>query len=192
MPPKAKFSKTEITDAALNIVANSGIDALTARSLGEALGSSPRPIFTVFDSMEEVQTQVLKKAEHIYSSLVAEGFKEELPFKGVGMAYIRFAGMYPKLFQLLFMRDRLGKPDKSTILQGIDENYERILKSIEDCYLLDRKTSEDLYMHLWVYSHGIAVLIATGVCAFTPQQISDMISEVFKSLIQSIKCGGKV
>lgn len=61
MPPKAKFSKTEITDAALNIVANSGIDALTARSLGEALGSSPRPIFTVFDSMEEVQTQVLKK-----------------------------------------------------------------------------------------------------------------------------------
>ncbi len=80
MPPKAKFSKTEITDAALNIVANSGIDALTARSLGEALGSSPRPIFTVFDSMEEVQTQVLKKAEHIYSSLVAEGLKEELPF----------------------------------------------------------------------------------------------------------------
>ena len=47
MPPKAKFTKEEITEAALNIVQTNGFEALTARELGTRLGSSARPIFTV-------------------------------------------------------------------------------------------------------------------------------------------------
>lgn len=55
MPPKAKFTKEEIVEAALGIAHESGFDALTARTLGERLGSSARPIFTVFKSMDEVR-----------------------------------------------------------------------------------------------------------------------------------------
>ena len=55
MPPKPKFSREEIVDAALDIVSREGVSALTARELGEKLGSSPRPIFTVFKSMDEVK-----------------------------------------------------------------------------------------------------------------------------------------
>ena len=58
MPPKAKFSKEEIVASAVEIVRTHGSDALTARALGQALGSSPRPIFTVFQSMEEVRREV--------------------------------------------------------------------------------------------------------------------------------------
>ena len=35
MPPKPKFSKEEIIDAALDIVSRDGVAALTARELGE-------------------------------------------------------------------------------------------------------------------------------------------------------------
>ena len=59
MPPRAKFSREEITDAAFAIVRAEGMQALTARSLGDALGSSARPIFTVFQNMEEVQAAAL-------------------------------------------------------------------------------------------------------------------------------------
>ena len=48
MPPKAKFTKAEIIEAALNIVRADGYEALTSRALGTYLGSSARPIFTVF------------------------------------------------------------------------------------------------------------------------------------------------
>ena len=58
MPPKAKFSKEEIVTTALAMVKQQGIEALTARSLAKELGSSARPIFTVFASMEEVQAEV--------------------------------------------------------------------------------------------------------------------------------------
>ena len=40
MPPKAKFTKAEIIEAALNIVRADGYEALTSRALGTYLGSS--------------------------------------------------------------------------------------------------------------------------------------------------------
>ena len=58
MPPKPKFTKEEIITAALELVSEEGMQALTARELGARLGSSARPIFTVFNSMEEVQEEV--------------------------------------------------------------------------------------------------------------------------------------
>lgn len=58
MPPKPRFTREEIIAAALDIVSRKGVEALTARELGEALGSSARPIFTVFRSMEELQQEV--------------------------------------------------------------------------------------------------------------------------------------
>ena len=44
MPPKPKFTKDEIVDAALDIVSRDGVEAMTAREVGERLGSSARPI----------------------------------------------------------------------------------------------------------------------------------------------------
>lgn len=58
MPPKPRFTREEIVAAALDIVSRQGIEALTARELGEVLGNSARPIFTVFRSMEELQQEV--------------------------------------------------------------------------------------------------------------------------------------
>ena len=48
MPPKAKFTREEIVEAAFSIVKADGFEALTSRALGTRLGSSARPIFTVF------------------------------------------------------------------------------------------------------------------------------------------------
>ena len=58
MPPKPKFKKEDIIAVALELVSENGMDALTARELGNRLGSSARPIFTVFKSMKEVQEGV--------------------------------------------------------------------------------------------------------------------------------------
>lgn len=192
MPPKAKFSRKEIIDKALEVVRESGEGALTARSLGEKLGSSARPIFTVFSSMEEVAREVYAAATAVYNGYVKEGLAETPAFKGVGRAYIRFAAEEPKLFRLLFMKEQPSKPDKNHILSVLDENSDAILKSIQDGYGLSRENSEELYLHLWIYSHGIAVLIATNVCAFSETEISDMLTVVFIGLLKKIKSEGRL
>ena len=189
MPPKAKFSKEEIVTCALDIVREYGFSAMSARSLGEALGSSPRPIFTVFESMEELQGEVVNAAKAEYNKYVQRGLSQDIPFKGVGMQYILFSINEPKLFQLLFMKEQSNLPNIQGILPLIEDNYTDILKSIQDSYGLNEDLSLKLYQHLWIYCHGIATLCACHMCHFTSEQISDMMSELCMSLIKQIKKG---
>lgn len=44
MPPKPKFSREDIINAAFDIVQKSGTDAMTAREVGKYLGTSSTPI----------------------------------------------------------------------------------------------------------------------------------------------------
>ena len=71
MPPSAKFTREEIVRAALTLVRTEGFDALTARALGAKLGSSARPIFTVFQNMEEVQQAVMDAAKAVFEKAFA-------------------------------------------------------------------------------------------------------------------------
>ncbi len=191
MPPKAKFSKDEIIQAALDIVRTDGFPALTARALGTRLGSSARPIFTVFENMEEVQQAVVEAAKKLYAEYVERGLSMELAFKGAGTQYIRFATEEPKLFQLLFMAEQEDIPSFSGILPLIEQNYENILLSVQNDYGIDETAAQSLYRHLWIYSHGIAALCATKVCQFTDAQIEEMLKEVCISLLKNGKAGEK-
>lgn len=187
MPPKCKFTKEEIIRAALDLTREEGIDALTARALGAKLGSSPKPIFTVFENMEAVQGEVRKAAKALYAEYIQVGLHQELAFKGVGTQYILFAINEPKLFQLLFMSEQPQKPSVAGILPIIDESYDKILQSVQNGYGLGEKDAENLYRHLWIYTHGIAVLCATNMCSFTAEEISGMMTEVCRSLLKEIK-----
>ena len=187
MPPKAKFTKSEIIEAALNIVRTDGYEALTSRALGTCLGSSARPIFTVFKNMEEVQQSMIGAAKALYREYVNKGLAAAHPFKGVGMQYILFSVNESKLFQLLFMREQKQIPDLSGVLPLIDDSYEQILLSIQDEYKICKSSAKKLYHHLWIYTHGIASLCATKMCHFTDEEISTMITEVFMSILKKIK-----
>lgn len=187
MPPKAKFTKEQIVNAALDIIRENGTSELTARALGKRLGSSACPIFTVFDGMEEVLTETVKAAKALYNSYVKEGLKATPAFKGVGMQYVNFAVREPKLFQLLFMTEQTQNPTMENVLPVIDDNYPVILKSVEDSYVLTQNDAERLYRHLWIYTHGIAALIATNMCTFTPEETGKMLTEVRISVLSQIK-----
>lgn len=187
MPPKAKFTKEEIVAAALRVVESEGIEALTARTLASELGSSPRPIFTVFDGMDDVVEEVNKRANVIYGDYVKNGLEERLAFRGVGLAYIRFARERPRLFRLLFMQERKERPNVENVLRGIEEHYEQIMASIVDEYHINTAAAEELYLNLWIFSHGIAVMTVTEVCKFDEEQISHMLTQVFKALLIKIK-----
>ncbi len=187
MPPKAKFTKDQIIDEALNIVREEGAEALTARALGRRLGSSACPIFTVFENMDEVQYGTLKAAKSLYAKYVQKGLGETPAFKGVGMQYIRFAMQEPKLFQLLFMSEQPEKPLVANVLPIIEESYSEILLSVQSSFDLNEVDAEKLYRHLWIYTHGIAVLCATNMCTFTPGEIGKMLTEVRVSVLNEIK-----
>lgn len=187
MPPKPKFTKDDIIQCAMELVRKYGMDHVTARELGKALNSSARPIFTVFSSMEEVKKEVVALAKAKYRSFVEEGLKKSIAFRGVGMAYISFAIEEPKLFQLLFMSEVEQNDSLQSVLQSVEDSYDLILRSIMEPYGLDKEKAIKLYHHLWIYTHGIATMCATNLCRFKENQIEEMLSEIFKSLLPTLK-----
>ena len=54
------------------------------------------------------------------------------------------------------------------------------------------KQAKRIYEHLWLYSHGIASLIATNVCAFSEQQISEMLEDVGAGILRKYKAEGRI
>ncbi|MBD5560588.1 MAG: WHG domain-containing protein [Clostridia bacterium] len=189
MPPAARHSREDILEAAFGILRAEGPSALTARHLGEVLGGSSRPIFTLFRSMQEVQTGAMERAKDLYSSYLDRGLRADPPFKGAGMEHIRFAADEPRLFQEIFMSPANAGWGGSRLFLQSEANYARILHSLTGYYALPPDAAGRLYEHLWIYAHGLASLIATGVMPADMDRISRQLTEVFSSLLPHCQKG---
>lgn len=183
MPPKAKYTKEQITDVAYEMVRKYGEEFLSARNLAAELGTSTAPIFTAFASIEEVQLSVANKAKELYGTYLKEGLQETPPFKGAGLKYIQFAKDEPQLFKMLFMRSDDAE-EISHYFPAKDENETMVRGTVEQNYSLNTEDAMRLYNHLSVYAHGLAVLYAQGRCVFTDEDVSRMLSEVFSALMK--------
>lgn len=187
MPPKPKYTKDEIIAAALGVAAAKGIDALTAKELGAALGTSTSPIFTVFDTMMEVQQAVRTAALERFESYVHKAARYEPAFKQIGMQMILFAKEEPRLYQLLFMTAN-GE------VRSFDDIYERLgsvadesLEAIEATYGFSRGDARALFEHTWIHTFGIGAMCATGMCDFPEEKISEMLTQDFTAMIAYMK-----
>lgn len=175
------FTKEEILNAALELTRKKGFDAVTARALGAELGTSPRPIFSLFENMADVQQSVLKAADELYQSyLVADMSSGKYPpYKASGMAYIRFAREEKELFKLLFMRDRTAEDkDRNEISKETEQLTELIRKQVN----ITKEQAVMFYLEMWAYVHGIAAMIATGFYDWSEELCSKTLTDMYQGL----------
>lgn len=179
MPPRFKFTKDEITKAALNVTRKVGMSGLTARALAAELGCSVKPIFGLFKNMEEVQQEVLKSADALYQSYLKEDMKKGVnpPYKSIGMAYIRFAKEEKELFKLLFMRDRSR--------EATEENMEEltpVLQIIQEKTGMSEKEAYAFHIEMWIFVHGMATMIATNYLDLDKAYISKVLTDAYEGI----------
>jgi len=189
MPPKPKFTKEEIIAAALELVSEKGIEALTARELGGRLGSSARPIFPVFNSMEEVQEEVRAAALKRFESYAEKAVHYTPVFKQVGMQMILFAMEEPKLYQLVYMSENAGATDFEGIAQRLGDVAQLCVDVIQRDYGLSESDAKALFEHVWIYTFGIGALCAAGMCRFSQDEIIQMLGQDFMAMLFYAKSG---
>ena len=189
MPPKPKFTKEEIVTAALELVSEIGIEALTARELGVRLGSSARPIFTVFNSMEEVQAEVRTAALKRFEGYAEKAMHYSPVFKQVGMQMILFAIEEPKLYQLVYMSENAGATDFESIVERLGDVAQLCVDVIQRDYGLSAEDAKTLFEHVWIYTFGIGALCATGMCRFSQEEIIQMLGQDFMAMLFYAKSG---
>ena len=189
MPPKPKFTREEVVEVALELVGERGMAALTARELGERLGSSARPIFTVFRNMEELTDAVREAAMRRYDAYVGEAEHYKPIFKAFGVRMVLFATKEPKLFQLLFMSGMRDEAGLSAVSEHLGPTRDLCIDAIIRDYSLTSDEAKPFFEHMWVYTYGLAVLCATGMCHFDEETICVMLGREFMGMLSLIKHG---
>ena len=189
MPPKAKFTKEQITKAALGVVSEKGAQALTAKELGAALGTSTTPIFTVFNSMQEVQDAVMLAAMERFEEYAHKAAHLGPVFKQVGMQMILFAKEEPKLYQLIFMSSISEAQTFDDIYAHLGSVADECLDVLQKDYDLSKENAKTLFEHVWIHTFGIGALCATGMCDFSHEQIAEMLTQDFTAMMMLMKSG---
>lgn len=189
MPPKPKFTRDEVIQAALQIVSQKGMSGLTARELGESLGSSARPIFTLFKNMEELQNEVRAAAMRRFEAY-GDKLSRDMPlFKRVGMRMVLFGMEEPKLYQLLFMRENRKNASFDDLFGELGPTATACIDLLCRTYELDVSDARALFENVWIHTFGMGALCATGVCRFSEEQLSSMLTTDFQAMLLLVKSG---
>ena len=185
MPPHKKFDKSDIIDTSLKIIETEGENALNARKLGSVLGCSVQPIFHNFTSMEELNKVIYNNIYKLYSDTMLNAAKREnLAYKEIGLAYIRFAQEHSEFFKMIFMKETYMNADTFMASGGpIKDIIEAGRKftgfSYEEQKLFHKK--------VWIFTHGIACLVATKTIEISEKEIEELLSTTVLEMLEGFK-----
>lgn len=192
MPPKAKITKDMILHTVLNITRESGFETVNARSIANKLQCSTRPIFTCYESMEQLKGDFLDFAFAYFDRYAAayRGAAVQKPYLLRPLSYIQFAKEEPCLFKLLFISDMALKMEKPNDFYREIGNREKA-KEFSDSLGVEPECGERIFLDLFLYSHGIAVLTATEKLSFDEADAEKMLVRFLSAALQQEKAKGE-
>ena len=182
MPTTIKISKDMILDAAFKIAREEGIEKISNREIAKNLECSIRPIYYQFENVQEMQKELYLKIEKYFYQFLMNNMVDDIPkYKQIGIHYIKFAQKEKKLFQILFMGDMGLTPNAFISKSGKD--YEDIEKLIKISTNLDEEEIKDFHTKMWIFTHGIATLVANNTVHLEEKQIKELLSNEFQALM---------
>lgn len=188
MPPKAKITKEMILNTVLEITKETGFETVNARSIAGRLQCSTRPIFTCYENMEELKKEFLDFAYEYYNRYVIDfSHTEDVnPCLVLPLSYLAFAEEETNLFKLLFINDMdLNMTEAKDFYHESDNEKRAALFSKTIGVELER--AKVIFLDLFLYTHGIAVLTAAKKISFDRNHAEKMLMNLLSALIHQEK-----
>ena len=157
MPPKFKFTKAEIIDAAFHYVQENGWHNLTTRTLAHQLGSSAKPIYSFFNSMDDLEEELVRKSVDLLYEYMCRKVTGDL-WVDHGIGYVRFAQHESNLFR----GSNNEKNIKHFRIYG-ELIWAKCTASLSDYEPFKDLTEEQIYqvqITRWLLTHGLAFQIS--------------------------------
>lgn len=109
MPPRVRYTRDLVLDAALALCRRDGVAAVSARAVAAELGCSTAPVFSAFESMDALHEALIDRVIELFVGFFTHDGPDPLLEAGLGMA--RFASEEPSLYAALFLshHDHHGK-----------------------------------------------------------------------------------
>ncbi len=181
MPPIKKIQKEDIINKAYEIVKCEGYESLNARRLAKELNCSIQPIFHNFSNMQELKDTVMNIIFDTYHGYMKRNLDSKTPYRQLGINYIDFAKNEPVLFKILFMTSTNLTPNNFI---EFDSSFQDVEKYAGACTKLSNDEIKQFHIKMWIFTHGIASLVASKTCEFTDSQINDLLVEEYQALMK--------
>lgn len=185
MPPKAKFTREEIVSAALEVARSKGIEAVTAREVGNYLGTSSSPVFVAFKNMDELLNEVYNSAVKEYSDYIADSVNYTPAFKQFGFRLIEFASTQPNLFKMIY-KYRQGDKSYSKMIMSIPA-ADFCVQTVMEQAQVDYENAKLIFEEVLLAGLGICYMIADNKCTFTEQDLNKYLGIAYRGAVLTVK-----
>lgn len=184
MPPKAKFTREEIVSAALEVARSKGIDAVTAREVGNYLGTSSSPVFVAFKNMDELLNEVYNSAVKEYSDYIADSVNYTPAFKQFGFRLIEFASTQPNLFKMIY-KYRQGDKSYSKMIMSIPA-ADFCVQTVMEQAQVNYENARLIFEEALLAGLGICYMIADNKCTFTEQDLNKYLGIAYRGAVLTV------
>jgi len=157
MPRETTFSRARVLEAATQLVATDGVQALSARNVAAQLGASTAPIYASFASIEELRAAVVEEARSQLRAYTRKPWSER-PFLNEGTGLVVFAREQPRLFALLFLTPEIAG-------ESVPKVYDDLLADMKNEPRFSRLTAKErdaVLEKMWFMALGMATLAYSG------------------------------
>ncbi len=176
MPKASSITKEMIIDTAFEIVRADSFGALTARNIAKKIGCSTQPIYWTYENMEVLKQDVISKMLQFLGVQIGSYQKTGKPFLDLGLGYIRVAFTEPVLFKSFYV-DNILNIKLTDIIPS--EMMTTAMKNETEVPDISAEKCNDVAVKSWIFAHGFASLIATGMIEYNEEKIETMLHSFF-------------
>lgn len=182
MSKNVTITKEMILASAFDIVREKGLEGISNRELAKKLNCSIRPIYYQFQNVEELYNELYVEIEKYFYKFLMDNMNDDMPkYKQVGINYIKFAKEEKEFFKILFMSEiDLGLND---FIAKDMEDFKELSKLIKISTNLNDEDIESFHIKMWIFSHGLATLVASSTLNISDKQLKQLLSLEFQALM---------
>ncbi len=182
MPAVVELSKDRIVKVAVKMVNEDGWDSINARSLAKRLGVSTKPLYRIYNNMDEIKQDIYNEISKQYDEFLTSRIDSKKALLTLCIAYVEFALEYKNLFISLFLSNNLKWKSIENVL---DEKWNQsTIINLVNKHGLSFEDAKGLFMNMWLYANGLATLIATNDITMDEQEVLVRLVKYYKILVK--------
>jgi AcrR family transcriptional regulator len=155
-----------ILEAARNLLAEGGIEAISMRAVAERVGVTATALYHYFQNKQELVSRVVRAAFERFGAELEDAARSQpvgslARIAALGEAYVRFAVENEAFFRVIFRSDLKDLRSMDNLPDG---GYPLLRQCVVDAMAAGTLRPADpdtVAMYLWSLVHGIVTLVLT-------------------------------
>jgi AcrR family transcriptional regulator len=158
-----------LIDQALRTIDKHGVEGLTLRAVGDALGVSRTALYRHFSDKQSLVAAVAREGFRTLRVNLVEaserGGRGQAGFQAMGVAYLAFAVAHPSHYRVMFGRFVESKARDPELIQEAEAAFQALVDALvaqQREGLVRRDDPLPLARFVWAVVHGLAMLTIDG------------------------------